>query len=77
MLEGLIVENLKPIQFKDFVSKKGTLFECRCIKHGSANWGHYFYVSYWKWDGHFMRQMKDSPLAVQREHLHFSVILIP
>ena len=22
-------------------------------KHESANWGHYFYFSYWRWDPHF------------------------
>jgi len=25
--------------------KKCTLFECQCIQHESANWGHYFYAS--------------------------------
>ena len=29
------------------------LFECQCIKHESANWGHYFYVSQWRRDRHF------------------------
>ena len=30
--------------------KKGTSFECQCIWNESANWGHYFYVSYWSRD---------------------------
>ena len=27
--------------------------ECQCISHESTNWGHHFYVSYWRWDQHF------------------------
>ena len=34
------------------VEKKNT-FECQCIKHESTNWGHYFYVSYWRRDRYF------------------------
>ena len=34
--------------------QKWTLFECQCIfKHKSTKWGHYFYISYWRWDCHF------------------------
>ena len=39
--------------------KKGIhkLFECQCIEHESANvhWGHYFYISNWRRDCHFMQ----------------------
>ena len=26
---------------------------CQCAQHESTNWGHYFYVSYWRRDCHF------------------------
>ena len=29
------------------------VFECQRILHERVNWGHYFYVSYWRRDGHF------------------------
>ena len=28
-------------------------WQCQCIQHLSTNWGHYFYVSYWRRDRHF------------------------
>ena len=41
----------------------------------SANWGHYFYVSYWRRNlhGHPIHA-EVQPLAVLRDYLHFSVI---
>ena len=35
--------------------QKCPLFECQCIKHESTNWGHCFYVSYWRQGRHFTR----------------------
>ena len=29
------------------------LFECQCIWNENTNWGHYFYVSWWRRDRHF------------------------
>ena len=43
----------------------------------SANWGHYFYFSYWRRDRHSRGHPSRAdvqPLAVQRDYLHFSVI---
>lgn len=34
--------------------KKCTIFECQCSQHESALWEHYFYVSYWGRDRHFV-----------------------
>ena len=31
--------------WKDSTIKKSTLFECQCIYHESADWGHCYYVS--------------------------------
>ena len=41
------------------------LFECQCSKHESANWGHYFYVSYWRRDRHFTwsSEPREGPAA--------------
>ena len=33
--------------------KKNYFFKRQCIQHESANWGHYFCVSYWRRAGHF------------------------
>ena len=41
------------IATKNILKKKCTLFECQCIQHGSANWGHYINVSYWRRGCHF------------------------
>ena len=38
---------------RSFGGKKRALFESQCIFHKSANWAHYFYVSYWRWERHF------------------------
>ena len=35
------------------LKKKALYLSVKCIKHESANWGHYIYVSYWRRDRHF------------------------
>ena len=61
--------------------KKGTSFECQCIWNERANWGHYFYVSYWRRDRHLRghpSHAKVKPLARSaKEYLYFSIILRP
>ena len=34
-------------------NNKCTLLECQYTKQESANWGHFFCVSFWRWDRHF------------------------
>ena len=34
-------------------NNKCTLLECQYTKQESANWGHFFYVSFWRRDRHF------------------------
>ena len=46
---------------------KCTSFECQCAQHESTNWGHYFYVSYWRHDCHFTWSSEPlEDLAVSR-----------
>ena len=66
----------------DSVLKKCTLFGCQCILHKSTNWGHYYHVSNFRRDRHFAWSSEPCKglaacrtLAVQREFLHYSVIL--
>ena len=33
--------------------KKCMLFECQGILYKITNWGHYFYLSNWRWDHQF------------------------
>ena len=54
------------------------LFECQCIQHEIANWGHYIFTSPNGNGTAILRghpsHAKVSPLAVQREYFHFSVV---
>ena len=36
------------------ITTKSTLFECQGVKHESTNWRHYFHISNWRQDHHFM-----------------------
>ena len=61
--------------------KKCTLFECQCVSHESANWGDYpvFLRPLLETGPPFLHgrlsHAKVQPFAVQRQYLHFSVIL--
>ena len=53
-INHLYINNMNSYNFSYWCITKCALLKCQCIQHESANWGHYFYASYWRRDRHFM-----------------------